>query len=139
MVLLQLKDPLELFVKKREFHPGYKFMSRRNMTDAVGSDVKPKTFHPSFIVHLNATLPGYADDLATACISKDLINWVMGIGFNPLTLRAAKTGLTILEIFYLQMHFLENIRRRNVHQKPHNKSRSNILQSFAYFLSYFRK
>ena len=28
---------------------------------------------------------------------------------NPFTLRAAKSGLTILEIFYLQKHFLENI------------------------------
>ena len=29
--------------------------------------------------------------------------------FNPFTLRAAKTGLTILMIFFLQKHFLENI------------------------------
>ena len=28
---------------------------------------------------------------------------------NPLTLRAAKRGLTILEIFEIQKHFLENI------------------------------
>ena len=28
---------------------------------------------------------------------------------NPFTLRAAKTGLAILEIFYLQRHFLGNI------------------------------
>ena len=28
---------------------------------------------------------------------------------NPFTLRAAKRGLTILEIFPLQKHFLENI------------------------------
>ena len=28
---------------------------------------------------------------------------------NPLTLREAKRGLTILEIFNLQTHFLENI------------------------------
>ena len=32
MVLLQLKDPLELFVKSREFLPGYRFLSRRDMT-----------------------------------------------------------------------------------------------------------
>ena len=30
-------------------------------------------------------------------------------GFNPFTLRAVKRGLTIMEIFYLQKHFLENI------------------------------
>ena len=29
--------------------------------------------------------------------------------FNPLTLRPGKTGLTNLEIYYLQKHFLENI------------------------------
>ena len=54
-------------------------------------------------------------------------------------LRAAKTGLTILEIFYLQKYFLQNIWRRSVYQKPHNNSRSNILQSFAKFPSYFQK
>ena len=32
MVLLQLKDPLELFVKSREFLPGSGFLSRRDMT-----------------------------------------------------------------------------------------------------------
>ena len=31
------------------------------------------------------------------------------LDLNPFTLRAAKTGLTILKIFYLQSHFLENI------------------------------
>ena len=31
MVLLQLKDPLELLVKKREFIPGSWFLSRYNM------------------------------------------------------------------------------------------------------------
>ena len=29
--------------------------------------------------------------------------------FNPFTLRTAKRGLTILEIFYLPKHFLEDI------------------------------
>ena len=28
---------------------------------------------------------------------------------NPFTLRAAKTGLTTLEIFYLEKYYLENI------------------------------
>ena len=32
MVLMQLKDPLELFVKRREFLPGSGFLSRRDMT-----------------------------------------------------------------------------------------------------------
>ena len=32
MVLLQLKDPLELFVKSREFLAGSGFLSRRDMT-----------------------------------------------------------------------------------------------------------
>ena len=47
MVLLQLKDPLELFVKSREFLPGSGFLSRRDMTSAVESDVKPNSFLPS--------------------------------------------------------------------------------------------
>ena len=32
MVLLQLKDHLELIVKSREFFPGSGFLSRRDMT-----------------------------------------------------------------------------------------------------------
>ena len=32
MVLPQLKDPLELFVKRRGFLPGSGFLSRRDMT-----------------------------------------------------------------------------------------------------------
>ena len=56
-----------------------------------------------------------------------------------LTLRAAKTGLAILEMFYLQKHFLENIWRRNVDQKSNNNSPSNILLTFALFPSYFQK
>ena len=34
---------------------------------------------------------------------------VTSIYFNPFTLRAAKRGLTIFEIFSLQKHFFENI------------------------------
>ena len=49
---------------------------------------------------------------------------------NPLTLRVAKTGLTILEIFYLQKHILENMSRGKVHQKPQNNPHSNILRRF---------
>ena len=44
MVLVQLKDPLELFVKSTEFLPGYGFLSCHNMTGAVESDVKPNSF-----------------------------------------------------------------------------------------------
>ena len=58
---------------------------------------------------------------------------------NPFTLRAAKRGLTILKIFQLQKHFLENIRRRNVDKKPNNESPSNILWTFALFTNYFQK
>ena len=36
-------------------------------------------------------------------------NFYETVTLNPFTLRAAKRGLTILEIFYLQSHFLENI------------------------------
>ena len=32
MVLLQLKDPLELIVKRKEVLPGFAFLSRRDMT-----------------------------------------------------------------------------------------------------------
>ena len=50
MVLLQLKDPLEPFAKRSKFIPCSWFLSRRDMTLAVESDVKStKTpFPPSF-------------------------------------------------------------------------------------------
>ena len=48
MVLLRLKDPLELFVKRRESVPGSGFLARRDMTKAVESDIKPLTFLPLF-------------------------------------------------------------------------------------------
>ena len=60
-------------------------------------------------------------------------------GVNLLTLSAAKKGLMILEISYLQKHFVEKIWRRNVDQKPYNNSPSNILWTFALFPSYFQK
>ena len=47
MVLLQLKDPFELFAKRREFLPGSGFLSRRDMNLAVESDVKPHSLLPS--------------------------------------------------------------------------------------------
>ena len=40
MVLLQLKDPLELFVKSREFLLRSRFLSRRDMTQTVEINVK---------------------------------------------------------------------------------------------------
>ena len=46
MVFLQLKDPLELFAKRKEFFLGLGFLSHRDMTSAVESDVKPQTFLP---------------------------------------------------------------------------------------------
>ena len=44
MALLKLKDPMELFVKRREFLPGSGFLSCCDMTLAVESDVKPNSF-----------------------------------------------------------------------------------------------
>ena len=51
---------------------------------------------------------------------------------NPLTLEAAKTGLMIWEISYLQNHFMGNIWRRNDDQKLNSNSASNILWAFAH-------
>ena len=47
--------------------------------------------------------------------------------FNPFILKEAKTGLTILNIFFYQKHFLKNIWRRNVYHNFTNKSPSDIL------------
>ena len=58
---------------------------------------------------------------------------------NPFTLRAAKRGLTIWEIFSLQKHFFLNIWERNVNQKTNNKSPSNILWNFAFISKLFSK
>ena len=57
MVLLQLKDPLELFVKRRDFPPGSWFVSRHAMTYAVESDVKPHSFLSSSIPAAAPMLP----------------------------------------------------------------------------------
>ena len=46
MVLLQLKDPLELFVKRREFLPGSAFLSRHGITYDIEIDVKPNFSFP---------------------------------------------------------------------------------------------
>ena len=58
---------------------------------------------------------------------------------NPLTLRAAKNGLMIVAVSYLQKHFVEKIWRRNVDKKSYTNSPSNILWTFALFTSYFQK
>ena len=47
IALLQLIDPLRLFVKGREFLPGFRCIFRRDMTLAVESDVKTHPFLPS--------------------------------------------------------------------------------------------
>ena len=44
MVLLQLKDPLELFVRRGEFPPSSGVLSCCDMTKAVESDVKTYSF-----------------------------------------------------------------------------------------------
>ena len=44
MILLQLKGPLALFVKRWEFLPGFGFLSPSDMTLAVESDVKTHSF-----------------------------------------------------------------------------------------------
>ena len=49
IVLLQLKDPLELFVKRKEFLPGSGFISHRDVTLAIESDLKTKHFLPSLL------------------------------------------------------------------------------------------
>ena len=46
MLLLQLKYPLELCGKSREFLPGSGFLPRRDKTYTVESDVNPNSFHP---------------------------------------------------------------------------------------------
>ena len=48
--------------------------------------------------------------------------------FNPFILRAAKKGLTVLEIFYIKKHSKRNVdqkSKRNVDQKSNNNSPSN--------------
>ena len=70
---------------------------------------------------------------------KSILSSISMADLNPLTLRAAKRGLMILEIFNLQTHFLENIWRRNVDHKSNKNSPSNILWIFALFKRYFQR
>ena len=44
MLLLQLKVPLELIIKRRELMPRSGFLSRRAMTKAVERDIKKQIF-----------------------------------------------------------------------------------------------
>ena len=48
--MVLLKDPLELFVKRREVLPGPGFLCNRDMTYAVESDRKTNSFNPSFCI-----------------------------------------------------------------------------------------
>ena len=58
---------------------------------------------------------------------------------NPFTIRAAKRGLLIWEIrTYKSIYFLKN-RSRSVDLKPNNNSPSNILWTFSWFPSDFKK
>ena len=50
MALLQLKEPLKLFVEIRDFLLSSRVLSRRDMTEAAESDVKP---NPSFLPSLH--------------------------------------------------------------------------------------
>ena len=47
MALLPLNDSLELIVKRREFLPGCRFLSHRDMPLTVESDLKSYEFLPS--------------------------------------------------------------------------------------------
>ena len=47
LVLLQLKHPLELFVKRREFLPSSEFVFCHDMIQAVEGDLKTHSFIPS--------------------------------------------------------------------------------------------
>ena len=43
MVVLQLEDPLGTIHEEKEFFPGFRFLSRRDMSLAVESGVKTKS------------------------------------------------------------------------------------------------
>ena len=49
------------------------------------------------------------------------------LNVNPFTLRAAKTGLTMLEISFLKKLFLENILIKNVDHMTNNNSPSHVI------------
>ena len=63
------------------------------------------------MIQFNTIIP-YFNKLLNTCLCLLAMykgyNWGLA-SFNPLMLRAAKRGLMILNIFYLQKHFLENI------------------------------
>ena len=51
----------------------------------------------------------------------------------------AKIGLTILEISYLQKHFVENMSSRNVDQKPNNWTHFEMFSYFCFIHELFQK
>ena len=51
VLLLQLKDPLEIFVKLRKFVPGFGFLSRRDITVAIESDVETINYFAQTLQH----------------------------------------------------------------------------------------
>ena len=63
----------------------------------------------SFERHSMIERLGYLVSCMLVVQNLPLLNNGRGRFLKPLTLRAAKTGFTIFESFYLQTHFLENI------------------------------
>ena len=79
--------------------------------------------------------------LSTSIVWQSLYTYRMWatLYINPLIPTAAKSGLSILEVSYLQMHFLEHIWGRNVDRMPYNNCPWNILWAFALFQNHFQK
>ena len=90
---LQLKDPLELFMKRREFHPSSRFLSRRDMTQVVGSEVNTHSFLPYLVICKD--YQGYCASVVGQAFLWRMINgrqldpselvvYVMTLGVSPL-------------------------------------------------------
>ena len=107
------------------------YMYRRHHSYHSNSDTEFE-FGILFIIPFSAILQLNMKFSAVNNLAED-IRVAIKSSFNPLILRAAKRGLTILGIFNLQTHFLENIGRRNVDHKP---DRLTLLQIFCEFLLY---
>ena len=97
-VRLQLKDPLELPVKIREFLPCSGFLSRRHMTQAVESDVNPQTFLP-----LQVRIPLISCDFfhSIACYWSSSYNNIHGLNHHDRYGGANK--LTLVTILWLPL------------------------------------
>ena len=80
MVVLQLKDPLELFVKRREFLPGSGFLPHCDMTKAVESDVK--TPIPSF--HKDDHPDSWCQPFRACIPSSPCVQWFISPTERPL-------------------------------------------------------